>query len=89
MATHRKRRHISRTQVQTVDSTESDLMPFPALIGLASGFLVFFLGAMVVFATRPHPLHWLIAAGGGALFYLVGLFYARHKAAHPHRKARS
>ncbi len=89
MATYRKPRHISRTHVHNTDSAESDLMPLQALGGLVFGFLAFFLGGEVLLATRPHPLHWLAAAGGGALLYLVGLFYARSKAIHPHRKVRS
>lgn len=89
MTTHRKQRHTSRTHAQKADSADADLLPLPALGGLAFGFLAFFLGAEVLLATRPHPLHWLAAAGGGALLYLVGLFYARSKAIHPHRKVRS
>lgn len=88
MTTHRKRRHTSRTHVHEADSTETDLLPLLALGGLAGGFLTFFLGAEVTLSTRPHPLHWLTAAGGGAFFYLVGLLYARRKATHPHRKVR-
>lgn len=89
MATHRRSRHISRTSTQKEDTAGDDLMPLSALGGLALGFFVFFLGGEAIFSTRPHPLHWLTAAGGGALFYLAGLFYARRKATHAHRKVRS
>ena len=83
MPTHHKQRQTSRTHVQKATSADSDLLPLSALGGLAFGFLAFFLGAEVVLFTRPHPLHWLTAAGGGALLYLIGLFYARRKASHP------
>ena len=89
MPTHHKQRQTSRTPGQKATSAESDLLPLPALGGLAFGFLGLFLGAEAVLSTRPHPLHWLTAAGGGAFFYLVGLFYARRKTSHPHKKVGS
>lgn len=47
----------------------------PALIGLAAGlFLAYFLGETVL-ASDTHPLHWLTAAGGASLGYLIGIFY--------------
>lgn len=88
MATRRKSRHISHASAEKDDTTGTNLLPLPALGGLVTGLLTFFLGGEVTLSTRPHPLHWLTAAGGGAFFYLVGLFYARRQATHPHRKVR-
>lgn len=65
---------------------ETDWLPLAALGGLVAGFFILFLGAEVTLSIRPHPVHWLAAAGGGVLFYLVGLVYARRTNRQPHKK---
>lgn len=86
MATYRKRRHTVRANAHKIESADTDWMPLTALGGLVAGFFTLFLGTEVTLATRPHPEHWLAAAGGGALFYLVGLVYARRTNRQPHKK---
>lgn len=83
MATHRKPKHVSPSHAKRNDADKLDLLPLSALIGLAGGFLIFFLVAEVGFYSRTHPLHWLTAAGGGALGYLIGLAYERRRATSP------
>ena len=86
MTAHRKRRHTAHAITHKDESTETDWIPLAALGGLVVGFFTLFLGAEVTLSTRPHPVHWLAAAGGGAFFYLAGLLYARRTTGHPRRK---
>ena len=82
MATHRKRRRTSLPPGRARRATSVGLLPLPALGALAFGFFLFFLTGEIAFYARPHPVHWLTAAGGGALAYLGGLFYAHHQVSH-------
>ncbi len=75
---HRRGRRRARLRRRNPDPAQDEigLLPLPALAGLAFGFFGFFLASEVAFATRPHPIHWVVAAGGGALSYLAGLYHA-------------
>lgn len=39
---------------------------------LLGGFFVFYLGAEVALALRPHPLHWLVAGLGAVVAGVIG-----------------
>jgi len=47
------------------------------LIGLFAGFLTFYLIAEFALSTRPHPLHWLVAAAGMVIGYFVIFIWLR------------
>lgn len=58
---------------------EDEWLPLSALGALTGGLFLAYIAAEAVFYTRPHPLHWFVAASGAALGYLGGLFYHRWK----------
>ncbi len=74
MAKIRKVKSVASSHTEL--RSQFELLPLPALGGLVFGFLLGFIAAEVAFYVRPHPLHWAVAAGGGALGYLIGVFYA-------------
>lgn len=47
----------------------------PALVGLAIGLFIGFLLGQALLTMEMHPLHWVVAVRGGAVGYLIGLFY--------------
>ena len=50
--------------------------PVPAIVGFALVAVGTYLFAESKFATSPHPLHWAISLGGGAVGYGIGLAIA-------------
>lgn len=49
------------------------------LAGLVIGLLVAYLGAEAGLPGNRHPLHWVLAAVGGGVGYLIGDIIARVK----------
>lgn len=45
------------------------------IVGLGGGFLIAYLIAR--FTLTSHPLHWLAAAAGGAIGYIIVFTWAR------------
>lgn len=80
MAKYRKPRRVSAISQSRSGTDDFEILPLPALGALAFGFFFFFLASEIGFYGRGHPLHWLTAAGGAALGYLIGLFYSRASA---------
>lgn len=52
-----------------------DTMALPALVGLSGGLFASYIIAEIVLTTGAHPLHWVVAIGGAAVGYLIGLLY--------------
>ena len=49
----------------------------PAIVGATVGAVVAYLIAESAFASSIHPLHWIIAVGGGLLGLVLGYVVAR------------
>lgn len=54
-----------------------DQMPAGAFLAVAMVFFAAWLSAEALLATRPHPLHWGVAAGGAAAGWLATKVFYR------------
>jgi len=50
-------------------------LPLVAAVGVSLGWLMAYIGAETLLSARVHPLHWLVAAAGALVGYLVGLVW--------------
>jgi hypothetical protein len=65
------------TKRQRKTKRSSSGLPFVAVVGTMSGFLLAYLVAEVVLSAKPHPLHWLVAATGAVLGAGLGYMWFR------------
>jgi putative solute:sodium symporter small subunit len=63
---------MARTRVKRKKNERTDWLPIIALIWVAVGFFVAYIGAETLMSARVHPLHWLVAFAGGVAGYLIG-----------------
>ena len=63
---------MAQTRVKRKKKDKTDRLPVVAVMGVAFGFLVAYLGAETLMIAHAHPLHWLVAFGGGVAGYLMG-----------------
>ena len=67
------KRSSSRTVSSRSATRQLEPMALPALVGLSVGLFTAYIIAEMTLTTGTHPLHWIVAAGGAAAGYVIGL----------------
>ncbi len=53
--------------------------PLVAFVFSAAGILLGYLSGEVIFAARPHPVHWAVGLALGIIGWVAGKIYFRYK----------
>lgn len=62
-----------------IEPPGADWLPLPAILGSILMMFPAYFVAEASIQRQPHPLHWAIGVGGGAVGYLGGLVYIRFR----------